>query len=46
MVSGSGHWLVEDEYEKWVNGVCDLGTEGLAQPQGDPPAFAHALLAK
>jgi hypothetical protein len=34
MVSGSGYWLVEDEYEKWVNGVCDLGTEHSPNHRG------------
>jgi hypothetical protein len=34
MVSGSGHWLVEDEYEKWVNGVCDRGTEHSPNHRG------------
>jgi hypothetical protein len=37
---------LDDEYEIWVKGVRSLGTAGLAQPQGHPPAFAHAPLAK
>ncbi len=37
---------LDDEYETWLNGVCNLGTAGLAQPQGEPPAFAHAPMAK
>jgi hypothetical protein len=37
---------LDDEYELWVDGVRNLGTAGLAQPQGHPPAFAHAPLAK
>jgi hypothetical protein len=37
---------LDDEYEHWVDGVRSLGIAGLAQPQGDPPAFAHAPLAK
>jgi hypothetical protein len=37
---------LDDEYEHWVDGVRSLGMAGLAQPQGDPPAFAHAPLAK
>jgi len=37
---------LDDEYEIWVEGVRTMGTAGLAQPQGDPPAFAHAPLAK
>ncbi|MFI6829177.1 DinB family protein [Kribbella sp. NPDC050241] len=37
---------LDDEYETWLNGVRNLGTAGLAQPQGEPPAFAHAPMAK
>ncbi|WP_415646872.1 DinB family protein [Stackebrandtia soli] len=37
---------LDDEFEIWISGVRDLGTTGLAQPQGFPPAFAHAPLAK
>jgi len=37
---------LDNEYEIWVNGVRGLGTAGLAQPQGEPPAFAHAPLAR
>jgi len=36
----------DDEYEHWVDSVRSLGTAGLAQPRGYPPAFAHAPLAK
>lgn len=37
---------LDDEYEVWADGVRSLGTAGLAQPQGHPPAFAHAPMAK
>lgn len=37
---------LDDQYEIWVEGVRGLGTAGLAQPQGHPPAFANAPLAK
>jgi hypothetical protein len=37
---------LDEQYEIRVDGVRSLGTAGLAQPQGDPPAFAHAPLAK
>jgi DinB superfamily len=37
---------LDDQYEIWVNGVRSLGTAGLAQPQGYPPAFAHAPVVK
>jgi len=37
---------LDREYEIWVAGVRALGTVGLSQAQGEPPAFAHAPLAK
>jgi hypothetical protein len=37
---------LDDKYQHWVQGVGSLGTAGLAQPQGYPPAFAHTPLAK
>ncbi|GAA3102318.1 hypothetical protein JOF29_003380 [Kribbella aluminosa] len=37
---------LDDEYETWINGVRSLGTAGLTEPQGEPPAFAHAPMAK
>jgi hypothetical protein len=37
---------LDDEYEAWISGVRSLGATGLAQPQGYPPAFADAPLAK
>lgn len=37
---------LDDEYAAWLSGVRSLGTAGLAQPQGHPPAFAHAPVAK
>jgi hypothetical protein len=37
---------LDDEYEHWIDGVRRLGTDGLTQPQGNPPAFAHAPLAR
>ena len=37
---------LDDEYEIWIDGVRGLGTTGLARPQGHPPAFAHAPVAK
>ncbi|MBB6569444.1 DinB family protein [Kribbella sandramycini] len=37
---------LDDEYELWINGVRTLGTPGLEQPQGKPPAFAHAPIAQ
>ena len=37
---------LDDEYELWIAGMRRLGTAGLTQPQGYPPAFAHAPLAK
>lgn len=39
-------WQLDDEYRIWIDGVRNLGMAGLAQPQGEPPAFAHAPLAK
>ncbi len=29
---------LDDEYERWIDGVCKLGAAGLAQPQGFPPS--------
>lgn len=37
---------LDDEYDAWIAGVRGLGIEGLSQPQGHPPAFAHAPVAK
>jgi hypothetical protein len=37
---------LDDEYDHWINGVRALSTAGLAQPQGEPPAFAHAPMAR
>lgn len=37
---------LDEQYGIWVEGVRGLGTAGLAQPQGEPPAFAHAPLVK
>jgi hypothetical protein len=37
---------LDGEYERWIDGVRTLGTAGLAEPQGYPPAFAHAPLAR
>ncbi|TDD58824.1 DinB family protein [Kribbella antibiotica] len=37
---------LDDEYAVFVAGVRGLGTGGLSQPQGEPPAFAEASLAK
>ena len=37
---------LDDQYEIWVSGVRSLGTAGLTEPQGFPPAFAHAPVAK
>jgi hypothetical protein len=37
---------LDDEYARWVDGVRSLGTAGLAQPQGYPPAFADAPMAR
>lgn len=37
---------LDSEYGTWVAGVRTLGTAGLSRPQGEPPAFAHAPLAK
>jgi hypothetical protein len=37
---------LDHEYDAWTAGVRALGTAGLSQPQGYPPAFAHAPLAK
>ncbi|MEV4263879.1 DinB family protein [Kribbella sp. NPDC049584] len=34
------------QYNHWLTGVRNLGTSGLAEPQGEPPAFAHAPVAK
>ncbi|MGZ0153275.1 DinB family protein [Kribbella sp. WER1] len=37
---------LDAEYATWLDGVRSLGTEGLARPQGWPPAFADAPMAK
>ncbi|MFB6723842.1 DinB family protein [Kribbella sp. NPDC056345] len=37
---------LDAEYDDWITAVRGLGTAGLSQPQGHPPAFAHAPLAK
>lgn len=37
---------LDDEYERFINGVRNLGAAGLAQPQGFPPAFADAPMAR
>lgn len=37
---------LDDQYVHWIEGVRSLGTAGLSEPQGYPPAFAHAPLAK
>ena len=37
---------LDAEYGVWINGVRTMGTAGLAEPQGEPPAFAHAPMAK
>ncbi|MFD7159196.1 DinB family protein [Kribbella sp. NPDC059898] len=37
---------LDDEYASWLDGVRRLGIAGLAAPQGKPPAFAHAPMAK
>ncbi|MFC9694215.1 DinB family protein [Kribbella sp. NPDC056951] len=37
---------LDHEYERWIADVRGLGTEGLSRPQGAPPAFAHAPMAK
>jgi hypothetical protein len=37
---------LDEQYEIYVDGVRSLGTAGLAQPQGHPPAFADAPVAK
>ncbi|WP_410791401.1 DinB family protein [Kribbella sp. C-35] len=37
---------LDAEYGIWIDGVRRLGTAGLAEPQGEPPAFAHAPMAK
>lgn len=36
----------DDQYAIYVDGIRSLGTTGLSQPQGYPPAFAQAPLAK
>ena len=39
---------LDDEHDRWVEGVHSLGSAGLAEPQGptQPPAFADAPMAK
>lgn len=37
---------LDEQYAIWIEGVRGLGTAGLTHPQGFPPAFAHAPLAK
>ena len=37
---------LDAEYGIWIDGVRRMGTAGLAEPQGEPPAFAHAPMAK
>src|SRR5690242_6737914 len=37
---------LDDEFNHWPTGVRALGTSGLTEPQGEPPAFAHAPVAK
>ncbi|MFI5695502.1 DinB family protein [Kribbella sp. NPDC051586] len=37
---------LDDQYDHWITGVRGLGTAGLIEPQGEPPAFAHAPMAR
>ena len=37
---------LDDQHEIWISGVRRLGTAGLTEPQGYPPAFADAPIAK
>ena len=37
---------LDEQYQIWISGVRSLGTDGLAEPQGYPPAFAHAPIVK
>ncbi|WP_405061186.1 DinB family protein [Kribbella sp. NBC_01505] len=37
---------LDDEYALWIAGVRGLGMAGLSEPQGAPPAFAEAPVAK
>lgn len=39
---------LDDAYDMWIKGVRDLGSAGLARPQGptQPPEFADAPMAR
>jgi hypothetical protein len=39
---------LDDAHDTWINGVRNLGTTGLAEPQGphQPPEFANLPMAK
>jgi hypothetical protein len=37
---------LDEQYEVWLEGVRGVGVTGLAEPQGYPPAFADAPMAK
>ena len=51
LYAGTAHEALQqfdDAHDTWVEGVRNLGTQGLARPQGpqQPPAFADAPMAK
>ena len=37
---------LDDHYSHWICGLRELGTAGLSEPQGYPPAFADAPVAR
>lgn len=37
---------LDETYGQWINAVRRLGDDGLARPQGFPPAFADAPIAR
>ncbi|HET6738671.1 MAG TPA: DinB family protein [Kribbella sp.] len=37
---------LDDYYGRWIDGIRSLGEDGLIRPQGSPPAFADAPMAR